>query len=376
MMTHPAHSILVVLPAKQLRLDCDPRGFGGIYKAALSQVQALRSAGADVTVLTASKPFFEDARREGADCHFHPHWHSSFLPLLNPSCWLQAWRVRSRKPRAALHHSGRTWPWAKILLRGIPGIGILHTGSLRRTKHFRHQFALSSRTLAALEADPAHSGYVFRRIKNGLLGKGTPPAATRPDIPAFDESRPLRLGHLGRVCHDKGIDILLRAVAALKHRGLAVTLRIVGEKPPEYLQLARNLGVSDIVSFQDWIDDPEQFYASIDVFCLASRSEPFGLVVLEAMSRGLPVIASACEGPSDIIVHGVSGLLFPPEDADGLADLIGSIHQEPALCHSLGDAARLRIAEEYSPEAVGASILHAIDSLPDRAGNPPPPALT
>jgi len=369
-------SILVVLPAKQLRIDCDQRGFGGIYKAALSQVQALRSTGTDVVVLTASMPFFEDARRQGADCYFHAHWHNSLLPLLTPACWLQAWRVRRKKPCAALHHSGRTWPWAKILLHGVLHIGILHTGSLRRTKHFKHQFALSSKTLSYLETTYSNSCYVFRRIKNGLLGKETPLAVKHSDVRAFDNTHPLRLGHLGRVCHDKGIDILLLAVAAVKNMGMAITLRIVGDEPPEYIQLAKKLGVSDIVFFQDWIDNPEEFYNAIDVFCLASRIEPFGLVVLEAMSRGLPVIASACEGPSDIIEHNVCGLLFTPEDADSLAHLIGSIYQKPALCTYLGESARLHIAEKYSPEAVGFSILCAIDSIASRSGNPLPPALT
>ena len=365
-MTDPTHSILVVLPAKQLRLDCDPRGFGGIYKAALSQVQALRSAGVNVTVLTASKPFYEKASREGAHCYYHPHWHSSFLPLLNPVCWLQAWRVRQWKPSAALQHSGRTWPWAKILFNGISHIGILHTGSIRRTKYFRYQFALSTKTHAALESDPSNSCYVFRGIKNGLLDQKTPPAAACPKIDSFTAHRPLRLGYLGRVCHDKGIDILLKAVSEVKQLGMAITLRIVGEESPEYLKLAKELGVHDIVSFQAWMDDPEEFYASIDVFCLASRNEPFGLVVLEAMSRGLPVIASDCAGPSDIIENGISGLLFPTEDTDRLTKLIAEIYSSPALCRSLGDKARLRIEEDYSPKAVGASILAAIDSLPFR----------
>lgn len=362
-MNHSTQSILVILPAKQLQLDSDPRGFGGIYKAALAHVQALRHIGIHVTVLTASLPFYTEASRLGAECYFHPHWHSSLLPLLNPRCWLQAWRVLRTRPLAALHHSGRSWPWAKILLFSTRNIGILHTGSLHRTKYFKYQFALSSITLAALQTAPANQKYQFRRIKNGLFRAHEHPIKVRSPIPAFHAQRPLLLGHLGRVCHDKGIDILLQALAMLKNRDLSVNLRVTGGSAPEYVKLADELGISDRVTFQEWIDDPEEFYGEVDFLCLASRVEPFGLVVLEAMSRGLPVIASAAHGPTEIIQHGVSGFLFPVGDYQTLAALIEQVYHEPSLCETLGQGALQRIAEEYSCEAVGHSIIEAIHSF-------------
>ena len=368
-MSDSTKTTLVVLPAKQLRLDCDPRGFGGIYKAALTQVEALISTGTRVSVLTASKPFFEEARHLGADCYFHPHWHSSILPLVNPRCWRQSWNVRRSRPIAALHHSGRTWPWAKILFCGIRNIGILHTGTTHRTKHFRYQFALSKSAHEALQVEPSNQKYIFRCIKNGLFTKEVRQVATITDIPSFDETRPLRLGYLGRVCHDKGIDVLLKAVAIAKKRGLTVTLSITGENHPEYIALARDLGISEIVSFHEWTDDPDKFYSAIDTFCLASRIEPFGLVVLEAMGCGLPVLASNCDGPSEIIQHGKSGLLFPVEDSNSLAALIEQIYQRPSLCRFLGEGARQRIVDEYSPRAVGISILRAISSLSNSTSN-------
>ncbi len=359
--------ILIVLPAKQLTLDADPRGFGGIYKAALTQVQALKSAGATVVVLTASLPFAKQAEAEGAICFYHPRWHHSLFPMLSLKCWLQARRINQLAPAAALQHSGRSWPWAKAMFPRIPNVGILHTASLRRTRHFKYQMALSTANLQSLSSDPANSKYRFGLIKNGLFQKPEAQVLTAPESRREDAATAgpaaLRLGYLGRVCHSKGIDILLQAAAILKRRGLPVTLKIVGESSGEFIDQATQLDVADLTSFDGWTDNPDAFYAEIDVFCLASRIEPFGLVVLEAMAMGLPVIASRCEGPRDIIEDGKSGILFDSENAQQLADAIERLHRNPELRRQLGDQSRRHVAEHYSPGTIGRSILTEIDTL-------------
>lgn len=356
----PRPTILIVLPAKQLTLDADRKGCGGIYKAALSQVQALLSQGVHVTVLTASLPFAKEAGDLGAKTFFHPAWHSSILPLVSPACWQQARQILQDKPVAALHHSGRSWSWAKALFGRIPNVGVLHTGAIRRTRHFTYQLALSSANLRQLQADPANRKYKIRHIKNGLLTAVAVPQEAKPPAPP---SAPLRLGYLGRVCHDKGMDILLRAAAILKHREIPVSLAIVGGEAGEYAELARQLAVDSFTKFQTWTDDPAAFYASIDIFCVPSRHEPFGLVVIEAMSRSLPVIASASDGPLDIIEDGVSGIIFPIDSPGELAKAVEHLFHNPAVRTRLGENAARRISNDFSPEAVGHSILSALKSL-------------
>jgi glycosyltransferase involved in cell wall biosynthesis len=98
---------------------------------------------------------------------------------------------------------------------------------------------------------------------------------------------------------------------------------------PEMKALTRDLGLEDRVRFlEDRTDIPNLLHEA-DIFALTSRFEGFGLVVVEAMAAGLPVVASNLDGPAEIIEHGVNGLLFESEsDADLAAKLRTLIEDE------------------------------------------------
>jgi len=88
----------------------------------------------------------------------------------------------------------------------------------------------------------------------------------------------------------------------------------------------------------------------MDVVVHASDREPFGIVVVEAMALGKPVVAGAEGGPREIITEGVDGLLAPYEDAEALARQILRYLDDPAFARRMGEAARRR-ARDFSPEA-------------------------
>jgi glycosyltransferase involved in cell wall biosynthesis len=88
----------------------------------------------------------------------------------------------------------------------------------------------------------------------------------------------------------------------------------------------------------------------LHVFVSAARSEPFGLAIVEAMAAGLPVVATASEGASEIIEDGVTGKLAPPNDPEALAQAINDLLDDPDECARLGQNARLAARERYSLE--------------------------
>ena len=93
-------------------------------------------------------------------------------------------------------------------------------------------------------------------------------------------------------------------------------------------------------------------YAEAQVLCLPSRREGVPLVLLEAMSFGLPVIATPVGGIVDYVAHEDNGLLVPPGDVDALAASIQALAADPELRDRLGEAARRRIADQAGPETI------------------------
>jgi glycosyltransferase involved in cell wall biosynthesis len=150
-----------------------------------------------------------------------------------------------------------------------------------------------------------------------------PVAAPRTGFTALPDPAPSFL-FLGRLDREKGVDTLVEAFARLRSRVGDVTLRIVGRGPlrAKLEALVRELRVADAVTFVGWCEprDVEAELARAWAIVAPSRwAEPFGLVAVEAMVRGVPAIVSAHGGFAETVEHGVSGLHVPPDDPRALA---------------------------------------------------------
>ena len=135
------------------------------------------------------------------------------------------------------------------------------------------------------------------------------------------------VGALGRLHVNKGFDILLEAAALLRERGISMKLQIAGDGTEEenLKSLAAHLKLGqEHLEFTGWVTRPADYLAKLDLFVLPSRVEPFGLVVVEAMAAGVPVISSDIDGPRTILKSGELGLMVPPEAASALADAIAA----------------------------------------------------
>ena len=134
----------------------------------------------------------------------------------------------------------------------------------------------------------------------------------------------------GRHEPQKGFDTLLDAFARLKRDNVRLVLFGKGPETEALQRQAIELGISDRVSFLGFVDNPYSYMSAADVFVLSSVHEGFGLVLIETMACGCPVVSTDCEsGPDEILDGGKYGLLVPVGDKEALADGISQMLTDP-----------------------------------------------
>jgi len=163
---------------------------------------------------------------------------------------------------------------------------------------------------------------------------------------------PARLVFVGRLQRQKGLDLLLQAVARLKRArpSLAWMLWVFGDGPcrSEYEILASELGIAERVHFQGQVPDVPARLVDVDIFVLPSRAEGMSNALLEAMAAGLPCVATRINGNIGLIQDGSNGLLVPPEDPEALAGALESLLDSQALRERLAQGARSLILRRYT----------------------------
>jgi glycosyltransferase involved in cell wall biosynthesis len=160
---------------------------------------------------------------------------------------------------------------------------------------------------------------------------------------------PLALA-LGRLHLNKGFDVLLTALAKVPR--LHLWLAGEGELLATLERQALALGIAERVRFLGWRDDIPALLAAADFLVCPSRHEPLGNVVIEAWAAGLPVIATASEGPRALIADGGSGLVVPVDDAEALARAMLRLADDRDLRGRLATGGRAAHAAEYSEARV------------------------
>ncbi len=160
---------------------------------------------------------------------------------------------------------------------------------------------------------------------------------------------------VGRLRPWKGQERFLHMAAALAAANPHLRFAVVGGDPfrvddgyaQALLALSTDLGLDSLLTFTRHLDDVRPALAALDVFVHPGDPEPFGLVNLEAMAMGKPVVAFAHGALPEIVVQGETGLLVPPTDITELARSVRLLLNQPAYAQHLGRAGRQRAVEHF-----------------------------
>jgi glycosyltransferase involved in cell wall biosynthesis len=330
-------------------------GRGGVEAMALRYHQAMRRAGFDVASLGHARGVFAEAVAAGGMAP------EDFVPvdaLINhdPRAALRLHAVNKRfRPDVVLAHGNRPTGIALLPFAGTAGktVQVVHNfRSKPQVERLRAAISVSASVSGHLRA--AHPGLAVFEVLN-FAPLDVHPVKAKPRGPPV-------IGALGRLHKNKGIDILLRAFARL---GGEARLTIAGDGPERTRleALAAALGLGGRVEFVGWVSPAADYLATLDLFVVPSRVEPFGLVVAEGMAAGVPVIASRIDGPREILRDGELGRLVAPEDEAALAE---------AMALSIGDwdatlrraaAAQAYACEHFSLEAGARRLKAALEQI-------------
>jgi glycosyltransferase involved in cell wall biosynthesis len=239
--------------------------------------------------------------------------------------------------------------------------------------------------------DYARASYIMPILKGreeaiSEMPNGVDPERFFPGRPPEDLERRFRhsaeekivllVAGLDRSHYFKGVPVLLQALSQLPPTVKGVIVGD-GDLRAGYEQMSRESGISSRVFFPGRVAEEKlpDFYRLADVTVLPSTTmgEAFGLVLLESLACGTPVIASNLPGVRSVVSDGRDGLLAPPGDVADLAEKMDRLLNDPALCHEMGRRGRARVEGEYAWERAGERLEQLyLEVLATRAGQPVP----
>jgi glycogen(starch) synthase len=373
-----------------LTTEFPPVIYGGLGTAVGGWVNATARAGISVAVQLVEGPLVLDGnasstyygygygggrRSQSTDAHFG---RQSAVPFFLSS-WSTAIElgirvVKTWQPDVVHLHTAMLWYVAEAIQAATSTPIVYHVHSVDRAEyeighepnpwlahsHAQDQAIAASERLIALtrsESDLLIRYYPSMRAKIRIVGNGIDDseAARAAGFRQRPSTPPLVL-YSGRLVERKGIRELLDAIPLVLEAAPNTHFVLAGGPPPltgdqvaaQWL-MPDHARYRDRIHFTGWLSprDVYRWYSAADILVVPSRYEPFGMVVLEGMLHGLPVIAADVGGPADILQHGRTGLLFPPRNVRALAAVLCNLVENEEDRRRMGLAAAHEVRRRW-----------------------------
>lgn len=244
-------------------------------------------------------------------------------------------------------------------------LGEEHGDRVSRNSTMNHQMHLLREAdrllvLTRIEAEGL-ARYLYRPENTVVIGGGADaPPEDFVDSPYYADDHPEACGefgvYIGRLSFDKGALHASDAIRALRRRGRDIALLFIGSTTPEFERHRRRLSPEDRAAIRPLGPlsdrDKHAVLSRAKFLLLPSRTDSFGIVLLEAWSHGVPVIAARAGGIPGVVDNGANGLLVPFADVDGLALAVDRLMGDPPFAERLGRQGREKAAAHYSWDVV------------------------
>ena len=337
---------------------------GGVTAHVTQLARELGRSGHQVQVLAPHSPS-RDHPDDGKFIHLGrsvPLPSGGSIARVSLSWWLYP-KVRALLQRESFDIVHLHEPMAPILpLCVLEFSNSVNVGTFHASYKHQHLYRFShpiikrwyQRLHGAIAVSPAAYRYVnsafpadYKIIPNGIDMDHF--SSNAPPLPQYQDGK-TNILFVGRLEKRKGLKYLLEAYGRLKWEIPDIRLLVVGPGNPDRdsQQILGSRALKDVV-FVGRVSHEElpRYYATADIFCSpATGAESFGIVLLEAMAAGKPIVASDIEGYAGIVSHGRQGLLVPHKDTEALANALGLLVRNPELARQFGARGR-ESAEEY-----------------------------
>lgn len=326
------------------------RGLGGIQQAFLDYHEALTLQNHEVINITSI----------GAQINNKITTYYS-LPNIAPWCYISKiylkMLVEIHKPDVIICHGNRAIIFINAFKStNIPVVGVSHNYSYKHLKKCDYVIVLTE------------------QLKNYLIEHGFEPnillnipnmIRISNDYVKKPYQSPVIIGSFGRFVNKKGFKYLIESINLLKQRNYNIRLLLGGggEEKELLIQKVQEFDLEKEVTFVDWVNDKDSFFNQIDIFCLPSITEPFGIILLEAIEHSKPIVSTKSGGPEEIIRDSTDGLLVEVESAQDIANKLQMIIDNENWGHKLSYSAYERIKENYSIDLVAKKLSNVIGQL-------------
>ena len=262
-------------------------------------------------------------------------------------------------------HVGKAISFAKkaLICKNTPLIAVNHSNNVKRS----------------IGADMILCVNDYIRNKTISLGQNPNNTITIPNVINFNidelnnikykdfssKNKTIRIGTLGRISKEKNLDSLLKTIQICKEKLINIEIELFiageGEEKDNLTNLAKNLNIHNHTHFIGWIQNKQEFFSNIDIFCLPSHEETFGIVILEAMKYKVPVIASDAMGPKSIITNNKNGILVKKDPINKMPveiyNAINELIHNQKLCKTITDSAIQDLINNFSYQSLAKKFL-------------------
>jgi len=335
--------------------------YGGIEQCFVDYCQALTESGQEVHNIIQKGALYKGNLKKVSKNIYEVNVGWKGNPIMLFKIWWKIWRL---KPDVVICHTGKSAILVKIAtwcIKKFPVIGIDHgEKAVNYIKHHKADYVFCVNSWMTDQVNKVGKEFGIRAFHvPNMVHLG------RVKLERKKWHKPIMIGVLSRISGEKVIDKTIKAVDILRKNGYDVQFLVAGKGvdrlEKEYKALVRQLKLNKYVKFLGWVKDKKRFFEKIDIYCMPSLAETFGISYLDAMMYSTPIIASNSWGPSDIFRHKYNGLVIPTSiDADvqamlpsKIAKAVEQLIKDKVLARYLAINAFRDLKEKYTIEKNG-----------------------